>query len=78
MMWPLLEASPDVVPVIFPRHSTAECNAQVVLDNIIWPSKEETDNDDDGFPIPVKFRIAGYVWQFVETADWERGCPLCK
>ncbi|KAL6487606.1 hypothetical protein MHYP_G00042320 [Metynnis hypsauchen] len=67
MMWPLLEASPDVVPVIFPRHSTAECNAQVVLDNIIWPSKEETDNDDDGFPIPVKFRIAGYVWQFVET-----------
>ncbi|XP_062846705.1 uncharacterized protein LOC134308102 isoform X3 [Trichomycterus rosablanca] len=28
MIWPLLEARPDVVPVIFPRHSTAECNAQ--------------------------------------------------
>ncbi|KAL7857195.1 hypothetical protein SRHO_G00160940 [Serrasalmus rhombeus] len=51
MMSQLLEARPDVV----------------VLDNIIWPSKEETDNDDDGFPVPVKCRIAGYLWQFVET-----------
>ncbi|KAL7859470.1 hypothetical protein SRHO_G00146170 [Serrasalmus rhombeus] len=34
MMWPLLESRPDVVPVIFPRHSTAECNAQEVLDTI--------------------------------------------
>ncbi|KAL6463171.1 hypothetical protein MHYP_G00275620 [Metynnis hypsauchen] len=40
----------------------------VVLDNIIWPSKEETDNDDDdGFPVPVKCRIDGYLWEFVET-----------
>ncbi|KAL7864402.1 hypothetical protein AOLI_G00158220 [Acnodon oligacanthus] len=33
----------------------------------IWLSKEETDNYDDGFPVPAKCRIAGYLQQFVET-----------
>ncbi|XP_062846704.1 uncharacterized protein LOC134308102 isoform X2 [Trichomycterus rosablanca] len=79
MIWPLLEARPDVVPVIFPRHSTAECNAQVVLDNIIWPSEEETDNDDgDGFPVAVKCKIAGYLRQFVETVTQDKLKQLVK
>ncbi|KAL6475116.1 hypothetical protein MHYP_G00161560 [Metynnis hypsauchen] len=49
-----------------------------VLDIIIWPSKEETDNDDDDFPVPVKCRIAGYLWQFLETVTEDKLKQLVK
>ncbi|XP_057676518.1 uncharacterized protein LOC130906327 isoform X2 [Corythoichthys intestinalis] len=60
LMWPMLEARPDVASVVFPSSNNAECNAQMVLQNIIWPTGE-----DGG--IDVQVQIAAYLRQFVES-----------
>ncbi|KAF3837690.1 hypothetical protein F7725_009458, partial [Dissostichus mawsoni] len=77
MFWPLLEARPDVVDVVFPHQSKAECSAQMVLNNIIWPGEGDNE-DDDGCPVAIKCRIAGYLRQFVETVTEVKRKQLVK
>ncbi|XP_031175655.1 G2/M phase-specific E3 ubiquitin-protein ligase-like isoform X3 [Sander lucioperca] len=77
MLWPLLEARPDVVPVVFPHQSMAKCSAQMVLDNIIWPGEEEKE-DDNGISVAIRCKMAGYLRQFVETVTEEKLKQLVK
>ncbi|XP_023818441.1 G2/M phase-specific E3 ubiquitin-protein ligase-like [Oryzias latipes] len=65
MLWPLLEARPDVLVLVFPGQKMAECSAQMVLQNIIWPEDEE--QNEDGCSVAVKSVVAGYLRKFVET-----------
>lgn len=75
MLWLLLEDRPDVVPEFFPRQSMAECTAQIL--DIIWPVEGEKE-DDDECPVANQCRIAGYLWQFVETVTEDKLKQLVK
>ncbi|XP_034564149.1 uncharacterized protein LOC117830224 [Notolabrus celidotus] len=77
MLWPLLEARPDVVTVVFPCQAMAGCNSQMVLNSIIWPG-EGGEEDDNGCPVAIRCKIAGYLRQFVETVPEDKLKQLVK
>ncbi|KAJ4946748.1 hypothetical protein JOQ06_008794 [Pogonophryne albipinna] len=50
---------------------------RMVLNNIIWPGEGDNE-DDDGCPVAIKCRIAGYLRQFVETVTEDKRKQLVK
>ncbi|KAG9262440.1 hypothetical protein AMEX_G24214 [Astyanax mexicanus] len=80
-LWSLMTQRPDVLPIIFPRESSAVLTSESILNCISWPTITEDDDDDDddnSCSVEDKSRVTGYLRQFIENASSDELKSLLK
>ncbi|KAK1158972.1 hypothetical protein AOXY_G22816 [Acipenser oxyrinchus oxyrinchus] len=69
MMWPLLHARADVIPLVLPSESDALYTSQMIIERITWPAMrvEEDEEEEEECSLETKCRIKGYLRRFIDS-----------